>query len=72
MFIAFLLLLEKKIFENGGHIHVFSPGQKQTTPGVKFLSLTQLFSKFSPLLHVFPIKMLFKLLSLFKRIGDPI
>ena len=35
--------LEKKIFENGGHVHVYSP-----TTVVKYFSLTNLFSQFSP------------------------
>ena len=30
-------VLEKKIFENGGHIHVYSPGAVQTTPWDHFL-----------------------------------
>ena len=45
----------EKMFENGGEIHVYSPGSRdRQTPGVNFISLTQLFSqvlccKFSPL-----------------------
>ena len=47
------------MFENHGHIHVFAPGQGQTTPPLprgNFFSLRQLFSQFSPLLQVFPIQ----------------
>ena len=40
---------EKKMFENNGHIHVFSPGADNPL-GLFFFQL------FSPLLQVFPIK----------------
>ena len=46
--------LEKKIFENGGHIHVYTPGQGQSNPWGQIVSLTDLFCQFSPLLLVFP------------------
>ena len=42
--------LEKKIFENGGHIHVYTPGQGQSAPWGQIVSLTDLFCQFSPLL----------------------
>ena len=45
----------EKMFENGGHIQVYSPGAgADNPPGVKFFSLTVLFSQYSPLLQVFP------------------
>ena len=52
-------VLDRKIFENGLHIHVYSPGAGADNPLVStFFSLTQLFSQLSPLLQVFPIKWL--------------
>ena len=48
-----LVVLQKKIFKNNGHIHVYSP--EVGTDGDK-KSLTKLFSQFSLLLQVFPIK----------------
>ena len=41
-------VLEKKIIENGGDLHVYSPRQGQTTPWGHIFSLTHLFSQFSP------------------------
>ena len=49
-------VLEKKIFENGGHIHVHSHGAGADNPWGQFFSLKNLFSQLSPLLQVFPIK----------------
>ena len=47
-------VIEKKIFENGGHIQVYiARGQGQTTPWIKFFHL---FSQLSHLLQVFPNK----------------
>ena len=43
-------VLEKKIFENGCHIHEYSPGAVADNPLGSFFSLTHLFSQFSPLL----------------------
>ena len=44
----------EKMFENGGHIHVYSPGAgADNPPGVIFF-INSIFSKFSPLLQVFP------------------
>ena len=45
---------EKKMFDDNGYVHVYSPGTgADNPPGVKFFSLTVLFSQSSPLLQVF-------------------
>ena len=39
----------EEVFENGSHIHVYSPGAgADNPPGVKLFSLTQLFSQLRP------------------------
>ena len=44
---------EKKMFENNGHIHVFSPRVwTDTSLGIFCFSLTQVFSQFSLLLQI--------------------
>ena len=45
-----------KMFENNGYIHVYSTGAGADNPGGKLFSLILLFSQYSPLLQVFPIK----------------
>ena len=44
------------MFENGGHIQVYSPGAGADNPlGSNFFhNITVLFSQYSPLLQVFP------------------
>ena len=44
--------VEKKIFENGGHLHVYSPGAGADNPLGSFFTLTNLFSQLSFLLQV--------------------
>ena len=46
---------EKKMFENNGHIHVYSPWAGADNPLESFFfSLTVLISQYSSLLQVFP------------------
>ena len=45
----------EKIYENGGHMHVYIPGAGADTPLSNLFSLTVLFSQFSPLLQAFLI-----------------
>ena len=44
---------EKKMFENNGYVHVYSPGAGTDNPLGSFFSLTVLFSQYSPLLQDF-------------------
>ena len=47
----------EKMFENGGHIQVYSPGAGADNPlGSIFFSLTVLFSQYSLCCKFFPIK----------------
>ena len=48
--------VSEKMFENNGHIQVYSPGTGADNPPGVIFSLTVLFSQHSPLLQVFPIK----------------
>ena len=45
---------EEELFENAGHIHVYSPGAGADNPLGSFFSLSVFFSQFSPLLQLFP------------------
>ena len=42
------LVSEKKMFENNGYIHVYSPGTGADNPLKSFCLLTVLFSQYSP------------------------
>ena len=47
------LVSEKKMFENNGYIHVYSPDTGADNHMMSIFSLTVLFSQYSPLLQVF-------------------
>ena len=46
-------LVSEKMFENNGYIHVYSPVTWADNPLRVFVSLTVLFSQYSPLLQIF-------------------
>ena len=48
-------ILEKKSFEDGVHINVYSTGTRAGNPGVNYFPLTYFFSQLCPLLQLSPL-----------------
>ena len=49
-------VLEKMMYENDGHIHVYSPGAEADNHLRSFFSKRLIFCQFGHLLQVFPVK----------------
>ena len=47
-------VLKRKIFENGGHIHVYSPGQGQTTPWCQLFFINTIIQSIKSFVASFP------------------